>query len=141
MVGELALSLNHGDPLIRSAAVKAIGSVRPDNYVELIVPMCKDTDSVVRASAIDVLGQDDVNDARLIDLFIEALSDPDWGVRFYSMEALGRRGRKSEKAIPHLEAMARSDHEWDRNGARKTLRRIQSQKQPAKDVTSDKNVR
>ena len=138
---ELSAAMDHEDPVVRAKAVEAIGAVRPVGFVDLIVPKCEDPEAIVRASAIESLGSADVDDPRLIDLFIEALSDPDWGVRFWSMEALSCRGRRSTKAIPLLKAMAASDDEWDRDAARKALRQIQSQEQPAKEKTPDKDVR
>jgi hypothetical protein len=54
------------------------------------------------------------NDAASVERLLAALSDPDWGVRWYAAEAIGRiKGDVGEKATAALEALA-SDETYER---------------------------
>ena len=122
VAGDIIRALEHEKPLVRAEVVETIAAVLPDTYVELVLPMLNDEDSLVRESVIETLGKDDVRNVQFIHHFIKALDDT--GLRTVALNALGDMGSKAADAIPRLEIMAASDDQWDRRRAKAALKRI-----------------
>ncbi|MBF2064576.1 MAG: HEAT repeat domain-containing protein [Calothrix sp. C42_A2020_038] len=80
-------NLQHSNPNIRESALDKIGTLKPDNAFEIILPFLWDTDPEVRATAACNLGE--IDDSRsvvhLIDL---AENDPEEKVRSEALSAL-----------------------------------------------------
>ncbi len=79
--------LQHPNPNIRESALDKIGTLKPDNAFEIILPFLWDTDPEVRGTAACNLGE--INDSRsvvhLIDL---AKNDPEEKVRSEALSVL-----------------------------------------------------
>ncbi len=122
VAGEIIRALKHEKPLVRAEVVKTIAAVLPDTYVELVLPMLNDEDSLVRESVIETLGKDDLRNVQYVHLFIKALDDRT--LMTVALNALGDMGSKAADAIPRLEIMAASDDQWDRRRAKAALKQI-----------------
>lgn len=81
----------------RLSTAKAFGMLKFESSVKYLIPLLSDSDTYVRQSVVQALGQISSNN---IDYLIPALSDPDGHVRWNAAEALGQK--ENDKAVEAL---------------------------------------
>lgn len=85
---ELLTKLQNSDPDVRETALDEIGTLKPNNALELIVPFLSDENTYVRQTAACNLGE--IQDERAICYLIQtACQDTDEMVSYYALNALG----------------------------------------------------
>ena len=99
-------SLQDLDPIVRKAAVDAIGRVRPlsPDRLDILVGAMQDDNREVRMTAVDILGSCPA--PHLEDILIHGLNDPAPWVQVRCVNHLGNR--KSLKALEPLVGMLRN---------------------------------
>jgi HEAT repeat protein len=79
--------LSSADPHVREAALDDIGTLKPSNALELIIPFLSDTNAEVRETAACNLGE--LQDERAIAPLIQSVrQEKHEKVRFYALNAL-----------------------------------------------------
>ncbi len=147
-------SLEDSDPLVRGAAISALVAIEPEgeSLTETLSKMLSDKSPSVRHPAIEGLGQrgegarsaapllfklldEDEDRGEVLDalrrirptdpdLYIIALDNKEPRVRLFACEALGRLGKKAEKAIPQLERLTNDRYDFVRRRAGDAIKRI-----------------
>ena len=122
-------ALKHPETMVRIHAVGAIVAISPETAESRVLPMLKDEDALVRASAIENLGSLRQASPQLLRSYIAALDDSDdiFGedVRHAAAVALGNLGEQATAAVPRLTSMAQEEEsEWLKKAARESLRQI-----------------
>ncbi|MGI9242586.1 MAG: HEAT repeat domain-containing protein [Verrucomicrobiales bacterium] len=147
-------SLDDSDPQVRGAAISALVAIEPggESLTEVLSKMLADDDPAVRHPAIEGLGQrgEDARSAAPLlfellereedraealdalrrirsldpDLYISALDNREPRVRLFACEALGRLGKKAEKALPQLEHLTKDRYDFVRRRASDAIKRI-----------------
>ncbi len=104
---EKALAVSSPDDVMRSAALRAMGSLGDDSVVPAIVEWSSPGKPVaLRSVAIGALGRVDLKNHDLTTRLISYLNETPFDIRFSSIFALGRRGDPT--AIEPLEALLKS---------------------------------
>lgn len=104
----------------RENTLNLLTQYQKNNDIPLIIQFIKDSDPIIRAEAIMVLGK--TGNKELYSSIIQSLNDPDQHVRFCAAEALGNLG--SEYAINALISAARENSEFVRCRAINALGKI-----------------
>ena len=100
VVHELAKFVAHEDPLIKLAAVKALGRLAAPEALDTLAKLARDPEDWVRAAA--VAGLANLRDERTIDLLLEALKDSSSTVRSEAARGLARFPEHGPKILPQL---------------------------------------
>lgn len=122
-------ALKHPESMVRIHAVVAIAAISPETAEARLLPMFKDEDALVRASAIENLGSLRKASPQLLRSYIAALDDSDeiFGedVRHAAAVALGNLHEKAATAVPRLTRMVQEEeNERLRKAARESIRQI-----------------
>ncbi len=94
--------LMHQDSLIRAAAAEAVSQIAPERAVHRLVPLCKDSDFIVRSKVIKLLGKCSPDDDQVFKMVVGALEDTDSLVRLASVAQLSHWGSQANRALPAL---------------------------------------
>lgn len=110
---------------LRSAAVKAIAAIRPPHYFSVLVRASKDDHFIVRATALEAIGNHGLEQDKALQLLRKGLDDGYWCVQFNAVDALAKMGPKAKPALPRLREMAASDETYNREKVRQAIKRIE----------------
>ena len=125
--------LNDGDKSVRAAAAAALFRIdrrKAQATVAVFIEELRETDTRSRWHALNYLRKmrEEAKEAVPVPLLIDALADPDFGVRGMAAEMLGEIGLKAEPAVPALRKALQSNDVWIRGSAALALVRIMGTK-------------
>ena len=104
---EKALTVSSPDDVLRSAALRALGSLGDNAAVPTLIEWSSPgKPSALRTVAITSLGRVDLKNHDITERLIAYLKEPSFDIRFATVFALGRRGDPT--AIEPLEALVKS---------------------------------
>jgi aminopeptidase N len=104
---EKALTVSSPDDVLRSAALRALGSLGDNAAVPTLIEWSSPgKPSALRTVAITSLGRVDLKNHEITERLISYLKEPSFDIRFATVFALGRRGDPT--AIDPLEALVKS---------------------------------
>jgi HEAT repeat protein len=125
---ELLLTrLEDSHPQVRQDAAEALRWQKPRKW-EHLPPMLKAmqrTDSKLRASIAEVLGEFGTEGGGVVPVLCDALMDKNRYVRSKAIDSLGKIGTPARQAVPALLRLAGdAKEEWEREEAAQALKRI-----------------
>jgi aminopeptidase N len=104
---EKTLTISSPDDVLRSAALRAMGSLGDNSVVPALVEWSSPgKSSALRGVAIGSLGRVDLNNHDITARLISYLNEPSFDIRYASIFALGRRGDPT--AVEPLEALLKT---------------------------------
>ena len=104
---EKTLTISSPDDVLRSAALRAMGSLGDNSVVPALVEWSSPgKPSALRGVAIGSLGRVDLNNHDITARLISYLNEPSFDIRYASIFALGRRGDPT--AVEPLEALLKT---------------------------------
>lgn len=104
---EKALAISSPNDVLRSAALRAMGSLGDDSVVPALIEWSSPgKPSALRGVAIGSLGRVDLKNHEITTRLISYLNEPSFDIRYASIFALGRRGDPT--AVEPLEAMLKT---------------------------------
>jgi len=116
-IGTIAKALRDEDEDIRWNAAEALGNIRSEAAVQLLIDALKDEDEDVRSNAANALGK--TGSKKAVQPLIDVLKDENEDVRKEAAEALGYI--ESEKAVQPLIDALRDEDEHVRSAATYSL--------------------
>jgi HEAT repeat protein len=109
-------------------------SVTPDVIIPIQIDAHKQTDITLEWRTVVGPPLPVANDAASVERLLAALSDPDWGVRWYAAEAIGRiKGDIGEEVRAGLQTLA-SDQAYERCLAQETTVQCSLVSEQAQDI-------
>jgi HEAT repeat protein len=120
------------ETLARIGAIDAIVAIDPRNSGEDLLPLARDTDSMVREAAIEGLGNLGIAHDRAMSAYLSALDDKDDifsdSVRHAAAVALGKVATNTSSVPLKLKEVAHQDESsWVREAASKSIEQIEKQ--------------
>jgi HEAT repeat protein len=107
---------------VRGHALPALLDRRPANFSELLLPLLRDSNSVIRCQAFAILVQADCRSEAAVAALLEAVRDPDWRIRQAAARTLG--ALRLQQAADELASLSTDPRNAVRVAAREALEQL-----------------
>jgi HEAT repeat protein len=108
---------------VRGHAVDALLRERPAQLPELLLPLLRDDNNVIRCQAFTVLVEAQVRSEAAVAALLEGVRDPDWRIRQAAARSLGALG--IQQAAGELAALTADPRNAVRVAAREALNQLE----------------